>query len=95
MHKSLISGTYEALGWQPDDVDFLICHQAGKRPHEKCAELASVELEKAPITYEDYGNLTSASIPVTLDLAGSKEGDRILILGTGSGLSVSQIGLVL
>ena len=57
--------------------------------------MAEVDIAKAPITYEDLGNLTSASIPVTLDLAGSKEGDRILILGTGSGLSVSQIGLVL
>ncbi|MCG8413762.1 MAG: ketoacyl-ACP synthase III [Pseudomonadales bacterium] len=95
MHKSLISGTYKALNWKPEDVDYLICHQAGRKPHERCAEIAEVDIAKAPVTYEDYGNLTSASIPVTLDLAGSKEGDRILILGTGSGLSISQIGLVL
>ena len=95
MHRALITETYKELRWQPKDIDFLICHQAGRKPHQRFAEMAKVDIAKAPITYEDLGNLTSASIPVTLDLAGSKEGDRILILGTGSGLSVSQIGLVL
>ncbi len=95
MHKSMIDETYEALNWQPEDIDYLICHQAGRKPHERFTEIAEVDIEKAPVTYEKYGNLTSASIPVTLDLAGSEQGDRILILGTGSGLSVSQIGLVL
>jgi len=95
MHRALITETYKELRWQPKDIDFLICHQAGRKPHQRFAEMAEVDIAKAPITYEDLGNLTSASIPVTIDLAGSKEGDRILILGTGSGLSVSQIGLVL
>jgi len=52
-------------------------------------------MAKAPSTFQELGNLTSASIPVTLDMTGTKEGDRILILGSGSGLSISQIGLVL
>ena len=95
MHKSLINETYESLSWKPGDVDFLICHQAGRKPHQRFAELAEVDISKAPVTYEYFGNLTSASIPVTLDLAGSEKGDRVLILGTGSGLSVSQIGLVI
>ncbi|HAJ76670.1 MAG TPA: hypothetical protein DCM64_09460 [Gammaproteobacteria bacterium] len=34
-------------------------------------------------------------MPVTLSEARPHEGDRILILGAGSGLSISQIGLVL
>ncbi|MEQ8314263.1 MAG: ketoacyl-ACP synthase III [Gammaproteobacteria bacterium] len=95
MHKSLISETYKSLSWQPSDIDYLICHQAGRKPHQRFAELAEVDISKAPVTYENLGNLTSASIPVTLDLAGSEKGDRVLILGTGSGLSVSQIGLVI
>lgn len=95
MHSALITDTYKELSWKPTDIDYLICHQAGRRLHRRFAEIAEVDIAKAPITYEDLGNLTSASIPVTLDLAGSKEGDRILILGSGSGLSISQIGLVL
>ncbi|HCA35279.1 MAG TPA: ketoacyl-ACP synthase III, partial [Gammaproteobacteria bacterium] len=59
------------------------------------AELAKVEIAKAPSKFKELGNLTSASIAVTLDMTGTKESDRILILGSGSGLSISQIGLVL
>lgn len=95
MHKSLIRDTYKMLNWQPDDVDHLICHQAGCKPHHKMAQLAGIELNKAPTTFERYGNLTSATIPVTLDMANPCPGDKILILGAGSGLSISQIGLVL
>ncbi len=95
MHKSLIDETYKILQWQPNDVDYLICHQPGQKVHERFAELASIGREKAPSTFEELGNLTSASIPVTLDKANPDQGARILILGSGSGLSISQIGLVL
>jgi 3-oxoacyl-[acyl-carrier-protein] synthase-3 len=95
MHQAIIQETYDSLSWQPTDVDHLICHQVGSKPHHRMAKLAGIQLEKAPTIFQSYGNLTSATIPVTLDTADPKEGDRILILGAGSGLSISQIGLVL
>ncbi len=95
MHQSLITETYKALEWQPDDVDHLICHQVGVKPHHRMVKLTGISMEKAPSVFESYGNLTSATIPVTLERAAPKEGDRILILGAGSGLSISQIGLIL
>ncbi len=95
MHQSLIAETYKALNWKPDDVDHLICHQVGSKPHHRMAKLAGIALEKAPTIFQRYGNLTSATMPVTLDTAKPDAGDRILILGAGSGLSISQIGLVL
>ena len=95
MHQSLIAETYKDLKWQPSDVDHLICHQVGSKPHHRMAKLAGIALEKAPTIFQRYGNLTSATIPVTLDTAQPVAGDRILILGAGSGLSISQIGLVL
>lgn len=95
MHQSLIKETYQELSWQPADVDHLICHQVGSKPHHRMAKLAGIDLQKAPTIFQSYGNLTSATIPVTLDTAQPDKGDRILILGAGSGLSISQIGLVL
>ncbi len=95
MHRKLITETYKVLNWKPKDVDYLICHQVGSKPHHRMAKLAGIELEKAPTIFPSYGNLTSATIPVTLESARPNEGDRILILGAGSGLSISQIGLVL
>jgi len=57
MHRALITETYKELRWQPKDIDFLICHQAGCKPHQRFAEMAKVDIAKAPITYEDLGNL--------------------------------------
>ena len=95
MHQAIINDTYQELAWKPEDVDHLICHQVGSKPHHRMAKLAGIRLEKAPTIFQSYGNLTSATIPVTLDTANPEAGDRILILGAGSGLSISQIGLVL
>lgn len=95
MHQAIIKETYATLAWQPGDVDHLICHQVGSKPHHRMAKLAGIQLEKAPTIFKSYGNLTSATIPVSLDTARPEQGDRILILGAGSGLSISQIGLVL
>lgn len=95
MHQAIINDTYQELAWKPADVDHLICHQVGSKPHHRMAKLAGINLEKAPTIFQSYGNLTSATIPVTLDSAHPEQGDRILILGAGSGLSISQIGLVL
>ena len=95
MHQALIKETYEGLDWQPGDVDHLICHQVGTKPHQRMAKLAGIDLQKAPTIFQSYGNLTSATIPVTLASAKPEQGDRILILGAGSGLSISQIGMVL
>ena len=95
MHQALIKETYKALNWTPNDVDHLICHQVGSKPHHRMAKLAGISLEKAPTIFQSYGNLTSATIPVTLNRANASAGDKILILGAGSGLSISQIGLVM
>jgi len=95
MHQSLIKDTYKDLSWQPGDVDHLICHQVGSKPHQRMAKLAGIELKKAPTIFQSYGNLTTATIPVTLDTAKPGAGDKVLMLSAGSGLSVSQIGMVM
>lgn len=93
-HGRLIEDTYKQLDWLPQDVDSLVTHQAGIRPHKKVIKVADVAPEKAPVTIAKYGNLASATIPVVLDLNKPAANDNVLILSTGSGLSVGQTGLV-
>ena len=94
LHQKFIDGTYKLLHWVPEIVDKLYCHQTGAKPHLGMVNLAQQPINKAPITYDYYGNLTSASIPVNMFLNRPNRGDRVLILGTGSGLSVCQSGLI-
>ncbi|WP_198939397.1 3-oxoacyl-[acyl-carrier-protein] synthase III C-terminal domain-containing protein [Motiliproteus sp. MSK22-1] len=93
MHGNLIEQTYECLGWTPDEIDHLVCHQVGRKPHQRLVGMTGIEAERAPVTYRNYGNITSATIPFNLHLVRPTVGDKLLLLGTGSGLSISQVGL--
>jgi len=93
-HKEMIAATYENLLWSAGEVDHLVCHQVGKRPHKKMARLANVSIDKAPVTYRMYGNITSATVPVNLHFNPPRKGDKVLILGAGSGISISQTGMI-
>ncbi len=93
LHKKQIIDTYEKLNWEPTVVEKLYCHQVGAGPHNEFASLATQPLFKAPAIYEEYGNLTSATFPVNMALHRPQEGEKTLLLGAGSGLSICQIGI--
>lgn len=73
------------------DVDFLVLHQANKLIVDAIAKRIKMPEEKVPLCLREYGNTTSASIPLTMvsactnELAGSRQ--RILISAFGTGLS--------
>ena len=49
-----------------DNVDKLVLHQANKFMVQKIAKKLKVELDRVPFSLRDYGNTTSASIPLTI-----------------------------
>ena len=66
-------------------------HQANRRIVESVAKRIEEPIEKFPMNLQEYGNTSSASIPILLDelnLDGRlKKGQRIVIAGFGAGLS--------
>lgn len=94
IHLSMISNTYHYLDWQPDDISLLACHQVGRKSHEELCKMAEIPKEKAPITYEYFGNVTTVTIPLAIHLAKPEKGDKILFIGGGSGLSSYQGGVI-
>jgi 3-oxoacyl-(acyl-carrier-protein) synthase III len=95
LHKKLMPQTYELLGWTPESVDMLVCHQAGKLPHKKLAAIAGQPVSKAPITYAKYANLATATFPVAMDEHPKPSGTNVMFMGAGSGVTSCQIGAVL
>ena len=91
-HHLLIDDTYSLLGWKPDQIGSMYCHQVGARPHRHMSTMAKVSIDSAPKTYDLYGNLTSATFAVNYDLNKPKTGDKFLFLGAGSGCSLTQMG---
>lgn len=74
-----------------EDVDYYILHQANRRIVESVAKRLGEPIEKFPMNLEEYGNTSSASIPLLLDelYRGGKlpEGSRLIMAGFGAGLS--------
>lgn len=72
-------------------IDYFILHQANKRIVESVAKRLGVGIEKFPMNLQEYGNTSSASIPILLDEMNKqglfKRGMKIVLAGFGAGLS--------
>lgn len=78
-------------GLKPEDVKYVIPHQANLRINQMVAEKLGMPKEKFLSNIQKYGNTTAASIPLLLDetyRAGKLErGDLLLIIAFGSGFT--------
>lgn len=87
----VIQEALETNGTNQQDIDFYVLHQANKRIVEAVAKRLGEPTEKFPINLQDYGNTSSASIPILLDELNRggnlKKGHKIVLAGFGAGLS--------
>jgi len=74
-----------------EDIDYLVPHQANTRIINNAAKRLKISQDKIYINIHDYGNMSSASIPVALDEALEKKlikkDDVVLLVGFGAGLT--------
>ncbi len=80
-------------GLEPSDVTVVIPHQANFRIIESAMKRLGIPLDKAATVLEVTGNTSSASIPLAMGAALSKnaiaDGDVVLLVGFGAGMSVA------
>jgi len=85
------------LGWAGDMVDKVICHQVGTPHRDTILSALGISRDKAYSTYEYLGNIGTVSLPLTAALAEEREflkpGDRVGLLGIGSGLNCLMLGV--
>ncbi|AAO06192.1 MULTISPECIES: ketoacyl-ACP synthase III [Staphylococcus] len=77
-----------------EDLNWFVPHSANARMIESICEKANIETDKALKSLKYYGNTSSATIPLSIDLA-IKEGkikkdDLILLVGFGGGLAYAS-----
>lgn len=81
----------EAINLTPDDIDWLLPHQANARIVLAVAEQTGIDPSRAMLDMAETGNTSAASIPITLGRAQEsnllKPGQRILMLAFGAGLT--------
>ena len=86
-----LKGLIETFNIDVDTVDLLLLHQANKFIDEKIRKAVKIPAEKTPYCLEEYGNVTSASIPLTMvsrcreQLGGDEK--HCLACGFGVGLA--------
>jgi 3-oxoacyl-[acyl-carrier-protein] synthase-3 len=85
------------LGWAADKVDKIICHQVGASHRDSILQALGIGEDKEYSTYPFLGNMGTVSLPLTAALAEEREflrpGDRVGLLGIGSGLNCLMLGV--
>jgi 3-oxoacyl-[acyl-carrier-protein] synthase-3 len=76
-----------------EDVDWLAAHQANKRIVEATARRISLDPSKVMLNIQNYGNTTSATLPLLLaDYEKQlKKGDKVILAAFGGGFSWGSI----
>ncbi|MCL2218657.1 MAG: ketoacyl-ACP synthase III [Chitinispirillia bacterium] len=86
-----VNGLIEAFGLDKDTIDYFTFHQANMLMNEKIRTKLKLPPEKVPYSLKNFGNTSSASIPLTLvtELCDSlrEKKSRHIACGFGVGLS--------
>lgn len=88
----------EALGWNPAELDELVMHQVSRvHTDSLCAQL-DLDANKVLRVYPEFGNVGPAGVPMVLSKAAEagriERGNRVALMGIGSGLNCSMAEVV-
>ncbi len=88
----------QALGWAVDEVDEFVIHQVSKVHTQAMLDAFGIDPKKVHTIFGDHGNIGPASVPIVLsklrEMGRLKKGNRIALLGIGSGLNCSMAEVV-
>ncbi len=87
----VIEAVFRDTGYNADDIDWFVPHQANKRIIDGAAHKLGIAAEKVVMTLDRHGNTSAASIPLALADAVAdrriKRGDLILLEAMGGGFT--------
>ena len=85
------------MPWAGEGIDRAYCHQVGETHRDRFYEVIDRDPSRDFSTFEFLGNVGSVSLPITmamdLERRPAPSGARIAMLGIGSGLSSTMLGL--
>lgn len=81
--------------WQPEDVRWVVPHQANGRILKAAAQKSGVPFERFYLNIDKVGNTSSASIPIALSEIerGLQKNDKILFCTVGAGITAGGLTL--
>ena len=95
--ETTMDAVQSELAFDRADVKEFVLHQVGKANHDAIQERFNLPEERALRLYTDHGNVGAAGVPFTLATAGARgrlqSGDMALLMGIGSGLNCTMLGV--
>lgn len=83
--------------WQRDTPDCFICHQVGRTHQRRFFDSLNLDRQRDFTTFEYMGNVGSVSLPFTfhkaIEAGRIGPGDKVSLMGIGSGLSCVMLGV--
>lgn len=96
--KQTWTAAQETLDWSDARLDHLVLHQVSAVHTVSLCKTLGLDPAKALLTFPELGNVGPASVPITLSkLVGMgriSQGQRVALMGIGSGINVSFMELV-
>ncbi|HLS50169.1 MAG TPA: 3-oxoacyl-ACP synthase III [Actinomycetaceae bacterium] len=82
-------------GFAWEDMDRYVTHQISTPYTNAIIEAIDLPADRVPVTFDQWGNVGPASLPMTLAAEANKlgNGDRVLCMGVGSGLNTAMLEL--
>jgi 3-oxoacyl-[acyl-carrier-protein] synthase-3 len=88
---------FSVVDWERDQIDAIVPHQASRHALEQLSRRLGFSSEQVILNIAERGNCISASIPLVLAEAvysgRIQRGDRLLLIGTGAGLTLGAVAL--
>jgi 3-oxoacyl-[acyl-carrier-protein] synthase-3 len=95
--KPFLDDLLAPLGWTPADVDAVVPHQASRHGLEQLTCRFGFRPEQVIVNLPERGNCIAASIPLALaeavEAGRIRRGHRLLLAGTGAGLTLGAVAL--
>lgn len=96
--KGMADVSYEIMKnnkLKPEDISYLVPHQANLRIIKACAERMGISMDKVMVNIHKYGNTTSATIPTCISEYWQngkiKKGDNLILSSFGAGYTWGSI----
>jgi len=87
-----------ALGWVVEELDEFVIHQVSQVHTQAFIKAFGIDPKKVLTIFAEHGNIGPASVPIVLsklrEMGRLKKGDRVALLGIGSGLNCSMAEVV-
>jgi len=88
---NVVEETLKENNLSPEDIDWVVPHQANKRILDATAKRFHIPAERVIVTVADHANTSAASIPLALDTAVKdgriQKGDLLLMEAMGGGFT--------